>query len=129
MIGSLAVAVGLPAVPTIVPGPDMAVVARAALVGGRRSAGQTAVGVVCGLLVWGLLAVGGLAAVLAASGEAYAAVRIVGAGYLIWLGLRMLWQSAPRRGHPARRPSGRGPAGARRASRRPCRRASRRPCR
>jgi threonine/homoserine/homoserine lactone efflux protein len=93
MIASLAAAVGLLALLTIVPGPDMAVVTRAALAGGRRPAGETAVGVVCGLLVWGLLAVGGLAAVLAASGDAYTVLRILGAGYLIALGLRTLRHS------------------------------------
>jgi threonine/homoserine/homoserine lactone efflux protein len=87
MIGSLAGAVGVLGLLTIAPGPDMAVVTRAAVAEGRRAAAETAGGVVCGLLVWGLLAVGGLAAVLAASADAYTGVRLVGAAYLVWLGL------------------------------------------
>jgi threonine/homoserine/homoserine lactone efflux protein len=100
MLGSLAAAVGLLTLLTILPGPDTAVVARAALAGGREVGGATAAGVVCGLLVWGLLAVGGLAAVLAASADAYTALRVVGGAYLAWLGLRTLWRS---RGAAARR--------------------------
>lgn len=80
-------AVGLLSLLTIVPGQDMAVVRRAALSGGSRSAGETAAGVVVGLLVWGLVAVAGLAAVLGASADPYAGVRLVGAAYLVWLGL------------------------------------------
>ena len=43
-------------------------------------------GVVCGLLVWGSLSVVGLSAVLAASPRAYLLVRVLGGGYLIFLG-------------------------------------------
>jgi threonine/homoserine/homoserine lactone efflux protein len=96
MFASLAGAVGLLALLTIVPGPDMAVVTRAALSGSRRAAERTAGGVVTGLLVWGLLAVAGLAAVLAASADAYTAIRLVGAAYLVWLGLRVFWASRRR---------------------------------
>jgi threonine/homoserine/homoserine lactone efflux protein len=93
MIVSFLAALGMLGLLTVVPGPDVAVVTRAALSGGRRPAAQTAGGVVSGLLVWGLLAVGGLAAVLAASADAYAGLRVAGAAYLIWLGLRTLWRS------------------------------------
>jgi threonine/homoserine/homoserine lactone efflux protein len=93
VIEALAGAVGVLALLTILPGPDMAVVTRAALHGGRRAAAETAAGVVCGLLVWGLLVVGGLAAALATSARAYAALRLAGAAYLVWLGLRTLWSS------------------------------------
>ncbi|HWH12072.1 MAG TPA: LysE family translocator [Solirubrobacteraceae bacterium] len=97
MVASVAVALGVVALLTVVPGPDMAVVARAAVTGGRRAAEQTVAGVVCGLLVWGLLAVAGLAAVLAASDDAYTAVRLLGAAYLIWLGVRAVVHSRDRR--------------------------------
>lgn len=90
MVSSLAVALGVLALLTLAPGPDMAVVARVAVTGGRRAAQQTVAGVVCGLLVWGLLAVAGLAGVLAASADAYTAVRVIGAAYLVWLGVRAL---------------------------------------
>jgi threonine/homoserine/homoserine lactone efflux protein len=59
--------------------------------------------VACGLVVWGLVAVAGLAGVLAASADAYAAVRLAGAAYLVWLGARLLrrsWRGGP--GAPVR---------------------------
>jgi threonine/homoserine/homoserine lactone efflux protein len=103
VIASLAAAVGVLALLTIVPGPDMAVVTRVALSGGRRQAAHTAAGVVLGLLVWGVLAVAGLAAVLAASAEAYTAVKIAGAVFLVTLGLQTLWRSR-RSGKPDQKP-------------------------
>ncbi|MFI6600938.1 LysE family transporter [Nonomuraea sp. NPDC050536] len=64
MVQSLLAAVAVLALLTVVPGPDMAVVSSSALSGGRRAATRTAAGVMTGLLVWGMLAVVGLAAVL-----------------------------------------------------------------
>jgi threonine/homoserine/homoserine lactone efflux protein len=49
--------------------------------------------VAVGLAVWALLAVAGLAALLAASATAYDVVRFAGAAYLIALGLSQLWRS------------------------------------
>ncbi|HEY5197690.1 MAG TPA: hypothetical protein VIJ51_11770 [Solirubrobacteraceae bacterium] len=60
MIASLVAAVAVLGVLTVIPGPDTAVVTRAMVAGGRRSAAQTTAGVVCGLLVWGLAVVAGL---------------------------------------------------------------------
>jgi threonine/homoserine/homoserine lactone efflux protein len=77
----------------VVPGPDVAVVSRAALARGRAAGIQAAAGVVSGLLVWGLLTVAGLAAVLAASPEAYTVVKLAGAAYLTAMGVRALWRS------------------------------------
>ncbi|MGN9847324.1 LysE family translocator [Nonomuraea sp. H19] len=93
MVQSLLAAVAVLAMLTVVPGPDMAVVSSSALSGGRRAATQTAAGVVTGLLVWGMLAVAGLAVVLAASTQAYTVVRIAGAVYLVLLGLQAWWRS------------------------------------
>ena len=78
---------------TLVPGPDLAVVTRVALASGRGAAARTAAGIVAGLLVWGLLTVAGLAALLAASAEAYALVKLAGAAYLVFLGVQTLWRS------------------------------------
>ena len=93
MISALLAAATVLALLTLVPGPDMAVVAQAALTGGRSSGFRVSVGIVSGLLVWGLLTVLGLSAILAASAEAYTAVKLAGAAYLIYLGVRALWQS------------------------------------
>lgn len=75
------------------PGPDVAVVTRYALSGGRGPATRTAVGVVLGLAAWGAAAALGLAALLAASADAYAVVRLVGAVFLVTMGVLALWRS------------------------------------
>ncbi|MBC2879223.1 MULTISPECIES: LysE family translocator [Streptomyces] len=94
-----ATAAGVLALLTVVPGPDMAVVTKRAVAAGRAEGLRTAAGITVGLLAWGVFTVVGLAAVLAASAEAYLAVKLLGAGYLAFLGFQALWQS--RRGAPA----------------------------
>ncbi|MBZ4321326.1 LysE family translocator [Streptomyces huiliensis] len=99
----IATAAGVLALLTVVPGPDMAVVTKRAVAAGRAEGLRTAAGITAGLLAWGVCTVVGLAAVLAASAEAYLAVKLLGAGYLAFLGLQALWQS--RRGAPAPAPA------------------------
>ncbi|MEU8824597.1 LysE family translocator [Streptomyces sp. NPDC048636] len=89
----IATAAGVLALLTVVPGPDMAVVTKRAIASGRSAALRTAAGITTGLVVWGVCTVAGLAAVLAASAEAYFAVKVLGAVYLAYLGLQALWQS------------------------------------
>lgn len=81
---------------TVLPGPDVAVVTRLALSHGRAEAFRGSLGIVCGLLVWGLLTVAGLAALLAASATAYAVVKFAGAAYLVLLGVQAIWHSRDR---------------------------------
>jgi len=84
---------GFFAVATVVvvtPGPDMALVARNTLSGGRSSGFATAAGTCSGLLVHSLAAALGLSALLLASSHAFTAVKLAGAVYLVWLGLRGL---------------------------------------
>ena len=68
----------------------MALVGRNALFGGRRVAVYTAIGVVLGLAVWSLAASVGVAALLRKSEPAFVTLKIVGAVYLVWLGLQAL---------------------------------------
>jgi RhtB (resistance to homoserine/threonine) family protein len=74
----------------ITPGVDMAVVTRNALLDGRRAAVLTALGINLGVLFWVTAAALGLAAVVAASAPAFAAIKLAGAVYLIYLGLLAL---------------------------------------
>ena len=76
---------------TITPGLDTALVLRSALVQGKRLAIATGLGIIAGGLVWGVAAAVGLAALLRASELAFSVLKIIGAGYMIFLGLRMLW--------------------------------------
>jgi threonine/homoserine/homoserine lactone efflux protein len=74
----------------LLPGPDTLVVLRNLIRGGRRTATLTVVGVLSGLTVWVGAAAFGLAAVLHASEDAYTALRVTGACYLLWLGVQTL---------------------------------------
>jgi threonine/homoserine/homoserine lactone efflux protein len=77
---------------TIVPGLDTLLVLRTAAVEGPRRAMFAGLGVCTGCLVWGILVSAGLGAVFAASNLAYQIVRISGAIYLFYLGIRLLFQ-------------------------------------
>lgn len=77
----------------VLPGPDTTVVLRAIARNGRAGGVHTAAGVCCGLLTWLLAAVAGLSALLAASRGGYDALKLAGAVYLGWLGVRTLLAS------------------------------------
>ena len=81
---------GVAALVIVTPGPDTALVTRNALFYGRRAALATSFGVNSGLLIWTLASALGVAAVVHASATAFTAMKLIGAGYLIWLGLRAL---------------------------------------
>jgi RhtB (resistance to homoserine/threonine) family protein len=74
----------------VMPGPDTAMVTKNALVGGRRAGIYAAFGVTIGLTVWTLAAALGIAALLQASAVAFLVLKLVGAAYLIWIGIQML---------------------------------------
>jgi threonine/homoserine/homoserine lactone efflux protein len=74
----------------LLPGPDTLVVLRSLLRDGRRRALLTVLGVLTGLAVWVAAATLGLSALLRASHDGYTALRIVGAAYLLWLGVQSL---------------------------------------
>ena len=82
----------------IMPGADMALVARNTLTGGRSAGLRTATGTLLGLGVHAGAALIGLSVVIAASSTAFNAVRLVGAIYLLWLGLQTLWRARNRPG-------------------------------
>jgi threonine/homoserine/homoserine lactone efflux protein len=81
---------GVVAVIVVLPGPDMALVLSNGLARGRRAAVETALGVNAGLLVWAVAAAVGIAGLLHASAPAFTALKLAGAAYLVWLGLRAL---------------------------------------
>jgi threonine/homoserine/homoserine lactone efflux protein len=75
---------------TIVPGADMALVMRQVFVGGTALAQRTIFGNITGLIVHSIALAVGLSALLVASAEAYTAVKIAGAIYLVDLGAQAL---------------------------------------
>ena len=94
-------ALGLMVLLTIAPGPDMALVTTTALLRGRRAAIRTALGISTGTIVWATLSGLGVAALLEASAEAFAVVRLAGAAYLVYLGVRAILEAIRDRGGPA----------------------------
>ena len=82
----------------VVPGPAVLYIVAQSVHGGRRAGVVSALGVASGGLVHVLAAVIGLSALLAASAEAFTAVKILGAVYLVWLGIRTLLSADDRIG-------------------------------
>ena len=81
---------GVSAIVIVTPGQDTALTIRNTLLGGRRNGILTALGVSGGQAVWALATSAGVAAVLQASEPAFVAVKLAGAGYLVFLGLQTL---------------------------------------
>ncbi|GAA1866744.1 LysE family translocator [Actinomadura bangladeshensis] len=86
---------------TITPGVDTMLVLRSTVTGGRRAGLLASTGVVTGLLCWAMTSAVGLTALLAASRVAFDVLRIAGACYLLWLGVRALWTARRGRRDPA----------------------------
>ena len=77
----------------VIPGPAMLYVLARTLGGGRQVGLRSSVGTGLGGLVHVALAAVGLSALIAASATAFTVVKFLGAGYLIWLGCRVLLRS------------------------------------
>ncbi|WP_183100368.1 LysE family translocator [Nocardioides pelophilus] len=73
-----------------VPGPSLLFTIGRALTVGRRDALLSVVGNGLGLMAQVLLVAIGLGAVVAASASAYTAIKLVGAGYVIYLGVQAI---------------------------------------
>jgi threonine/homoserine/homoserine lactone efflux protein len=74
----------------IVPGPGMLYVLARTLGGGRREGLLSALGTFFGGLVHVIAAAAGISIILAKSAIAFATVKYLGAGYLCFLGIRMM---------------------------------------
>lgn len=79
---------------TITPGLDTALVLHTAASRGAKAAWSAGLGIALGCLAWGLLAAGGLSAVLLASASLFTALKLAGAIYLVWLGVGLLRKPA-----------------------------------
>jgi len=79
----------------LTPGPDMLYVAARSTSEGRRAGIVSALGIGAGTFVHIAALALGLSALLAAVPLLYDAVRLAGAAYLVWLGIRALLRPAP----------------------------------
>jgi RhtB (resistance to homoserine/threonine) family protein len=82
--------IGVAVIVIVIPGPDTAVVTKNVLVHGRRAGLGTSFGVSAGLSLWTLAAAVGLVSLVQASAVAYTALKLMGALYLVWLGVQAL---------------------------------------
>lgn len=78
---------------TLIPGTSFTLVTQKVIAGSRRDGVLVTFGTTCGLLVHATFAAVGLSALVMASAEALTVVKIVGAAYLVWLGVTT-WRSA-----------------------------------
>ncbi|MDN3520234.1 LysE family translocator [Halomonas ramblicola] len=79
------------------PGVDTLLVIRNTARGGVRDGVLTSLAICCGLFVHAAVSALGISLILLQSAWAFGVLKLVGAGYLIWLGLQSLL--AARRGH------------------------------
>ena len=91
------------------PGPDFALVVRNSLMAGRTSGVFCALGIGVGVLVWAVAAAVGVAGLLAASATLFAIVKLCGAAYLIYLGVRALLSAASKKSGEPERETGTAP--------------------
>jgi threonine/homoserine/homoserine lactone efflux protein len=96
--GALAVFAAASLLLAVVPGPAVLYIVAQSVPGGRRAGVVSALGVSTGGLFHVAAAMIGLSAILAASAEAFTVVKLVGAVYLVWLGVRTLMRSDDRIG-------------------------------
>lgn len=82
--------IGVAIVVVVLPGPDMALVARNVLRFGRSAGYATSIGICTGTLGWAVAAAFGVSALLATSAIAFTALKLAGAAYLIFLGVTTL---------------------------------------
>jgi threonine/homoserine/homoserine lactone efflux protein len=97
---------------TLIPGPAALLAVSNSMAFGWRRVAYSSLGNILGLLVVASLALAGVGTLLRASRLAFALLKVAGAGYLMWLGLRQ-WRSGSSviplqdPSGPAARPAGR----------------------
>ena len=87
---SLATIAATWAVLVVLPGPNFLAVGHAAMASSRRTGLRVALGVALGTAIWSTAALVGVAALLRAAGWLERGVALVGAAYLIAVGLRLV---------------------------------------
>ena len=102
MLETVVAFVAVSAVVICTPGQDTALTIRNTLAGGRSSGISTAAGVAAGQAVWTVAASAGVVALLTASEPVFRALKLLGAAYLVYLGVQSLWAAVTRTVHEHR---------------------------
>ena len=90
MTGSLLAFLLISVAVIVTPGPDTRLTVRNTLLRGRAAGLGTALGVAAGQLIWVLATRAGRGAVPLATEPVFTVVRLLGAAYLVWLGIKLL---------------------------------------
>ena len=78
---------------TLFPGVDSLLVVRNSSRGGLADGLLTSTGICCGLFVHATVSALGISALLLHSAVAFGVLKMIGGGYLLWLGCGNLWQA------------------------------------
>ena len=79
---------------SITPGPDMTLFVGRALSEGRAAGFACMFGAMCGIVIHTTLVALGLSALIVASPQAFLALKIAGAGYLVYLAVQAVWKGS-----------------------------------
>jgi threonine/homoserine/homoserine lactone efflux protein len=95
--------IGVAAAVIVTPGVDMALVGRNAVVHGKTAGLSTALGVNLGVALWACAAAAGVATIVRASAEVFTVLKLLGAAYLVYLGVQAWLRGGRRRDDDALR--------------------------
>ncbi|WP_127503844.1 LysE family translocator [Actinoplanes solisilvae] len=88
------------------PGPDFALVVRHSVVSGRAHGMAAAAGIAAGVFAWAAAAASGIAALIAWAPGVLTAVKLLGAAYLVYLGVQAWRSTAQAQPDPVGRATG-----------------------
>jgi homoserine/homoserine lactone efflux protein len=78
---------------SLTPGPTVMMISAYGIKGGFRDALAAIAGTQTGNTLWYVICVTGLGALVAASPSVFHIIRLLGAAYLVWLGVSAIWKS------------------------------------
>src|SRR5262245_14264894 len=92
-LGVLLSVAALWALAAISPGPNFVMAVRVALTRSRRGGLSAIAGIALGTAIWGAAGCFGVQALFVAAPWMYLALKLFGAAWLVFIGLRLIWQS------------------------------------
>jgi len=87
---------------TIAPGADTVMMTRNSIRGGFKDGFVTSVGICSGLFIHAAISAAGVSLILLGSAYLFSVIKLLGAGYLIWMGLQSLLSALKGEGEAAK---------------------------